>query len=134
MAPRTRAHDDYPPGSLIPRSDLQIRLRDLSDELARLERPAFGNATALFMGALTLVVTAEVAVLSITEGPFRWLLAILILLLAGLTGTIWNRVLDRAGPDDERRAEVIADMAYLRASAVREPRSQRWPRRRKRNA
>lgn len=77
------------------------------------------------MGALTLVVTAEVAVLSITEGPIRWALALVIVLLAGLTGAIWNRILDRADPDDDRRAEVIADMAYLRASPVREPNSRR---------
>lgn len=58
----------------------------------------------------TVTVASAGAPLGIT------LLAILV--ITAVAAFIANRYLDRSGPDDERRADVLGDIAYLKAAAV----------------
>ena len=82
----------------MPRDELQTRLRRLTEELAKLERPAFGQATSVMVGALALIVTANVAILASAQGPLLWLLLLVVLLITVLAATVANRYLDRSGP------------------------------------
>lgn len=119
--PRKRPHEEYPPGTPVPRDELQTRLRHLTEELAQLERPAFGQATTVMVGALAVIVTANVAIFATTEGPLLWFLLLVVLLITALAAIVANRYLDRSGPDDERRAELLGDIAFLEAARVAEP-------------
>jgi len=118
--PRVRAHEEYPPGTPVPRDVLQVRLRDLHEVVARLERPAFGQASTVMLGAIAVIVTADVAILAATEGPLLWLLLLAVLLVVLAMGGVASRYLDRSGPDDDRRAELLGDIAYLESADVTE--------------
>ena len=118
--PRIRAHEEYPPGTTVPREILQVRLRDLREAVARLERPAFGQATTVMLGAVAVLVTAEVAILAATEGPLLWLLLLAVLLFALAMSRLASRYLNRSRPDDDRRAELLGDIAYLESADVAE--------------
>jgi len=115
--PRKRAHEEYPPGTPVPRGVLQVRLRDLHEELASIERPAFGHATTAMLAFLGLLVAAEIAFVDLVPSGMRWLF-ILFFGVVLLAARVPNRLFDQSDGDDARRAALLGDVAYFEAAQV----------------
>jgi len=73
------------------------------------------------LGAFAVMVTAEAAILATVQGPVLWALLLAVLLIMAGMAPVANRYLDRSRPDDDLRADLLGDIAFLESAKVAEP-------------